>query len=74
MELAYRCRDAPIEFDGHVEMADEGACLRIYTGRGRVRVPLHDSYFAEPLAAAIGGLGAGGSAGKRTLRLELSPH
>lgn len=34
--------------------------MRLYTERGRVRIPLSDSYFAEPLAAALSGKQGGG--------------
>jgi hypothetical protein len=37
-----------------VEFAEDGRCLRLYTDKGRVKVPLTDSYFAEPLAKLFG--------------------
>ena len=54
MELGYRCRDKPTIFRGQVEFAEDGRCLRLYTDKGRVKVPLTDSYFAEPLAKLFG--------------------
>ncbi|KAJ1448092.1 hypothetical protein M885DRAFT_156967 [Pelagophyceae sp. CCMP2097] len=53
MELAHRCRAAPRVYSGKLEVGDEGACLLVHTEKRRVRVPLHDSYFAEPIAAAV---------------------
>ena len=38
-----------------MEFAEDGRCLRLYTDKGRVKVPLTDSYFAEPLAKLFGG-------------------
>lgn len=82
MELAYRCRAAPMRFAGSVEISDEGEVLRVHVeakpltpfspyvtphfpyistvsssqfdnqGR-RVRIPLHDNFFAEPLVEAL---------------------
>ena len=61
MELAYRCREAPTVFRGRVETDEEspmgGASLLVYAEKRRVRVPLHDSFFAEPMAALFGGDG-----------------
>ena len=37
-----------------MEFAEDGRCLRLYTDKGRVKVPLTDSYFAEPLAKLFG--------------------
>ena len=54
LELGYRCRDKPTLFRGKVEFAEDGRCLRLYTDKGRVKVPLTDSYFAEPLAKLFG--------------------
>ena len=64
MELAYRCRDAPAIFTGQVDLDDEGRCLRVYTHKGRVRVPLHDTFFAEPIAASF-------DDGGQQVRIEL---
>ena len=40
MELAYRCRDAPQQFEGEVEVDEDGTFILVYTDRGRVRIPL----------------------------------
>jgi len=48
MELAYRCRDAPQQFEGKVEVDEDGTFILVYTDRGRVRIPLQ-----------VGGLGFG---------------
>ena len=54
MELAYGCRTAPRVYRGRVEADDEmGLCLLVETEKRRVRVPLHDSYFAEPIVDAV---------------------
>ncbi|KAJ1630728.1 hypothetical protein T492DRAFT_1116316 [Pavlovales sp. CCMP2436] len=60
-ELAYRCRETPMLSSGRVELGEDGKCICVHTERGRVRVPLDDSYFVEPLAALLGrAAGAGG--------------
>ena len=53
MELAYSCRNAPRVYDGRIETDDEGLCLLVHTEKRRVRIPLHDSYFAEPIVDAV---------------------
>ena len=59
MELAYRCRETPSIFRGRVEVDDEeGTSLLVYTDKRRVRVPLHDTYFAEPLKELFDSLAA----------------
>ena len=55
MELAHACRKEPKTFACRVETDEDGTALRVYTERGRVKVPLRDSYFAEPLAAHFAG-------------------
>jgi hypothetical protein len=72
MELAYRCRDAPLLYRGRVDVDEEfgGLCLLLYTDRGRFRIPLSDSYFAEPLAGALRDT-EGGEAGVGEVVLEL---
>ena len=76
MELAHRCKEAPTVFRGKVEADDDGSCLFVYTEKRRVRVPLSDTYFAEPLrdlfealAPSHAGQGVGGGgAQQRPLR------
>lgn len=63
-ELAYLCRAQPMVFTGKVEVAEkddssamlsnDGPCLLVYTESRRVRVPLNDSYFADPIANLLG--------------------
>lgn len=63
-ELAYLCRAQPLVFTGKVEIAEkddfsattgnDGPCLLVYTESRRVRVPLNDSYFADPIANLLG--------------------
>jgi len=53
MELAYSCRNAPRVYDGRIETDDEGLCLLVHTEKRRVRIPLHDSYFAEPIVETV---------------------
>mmetsp|Transcript_15421 Transcript_15421/g.23190 ORF Transcript_15421/g.23190 Transcript_15421/m.23190 type:complete len:1435 (-) Transcript_15421:1365-5669(-) len=53
MELAYECRGAAQQFESLIELGEEYASLLVHTPKRRVRVPLHDSYFAEPITAAI---------------------
>jgi hypothetical protein len=71
MELAYRCRDTPLLFRGKVDVDEElgGMCLRLYTDRGRFRVPLSDSYLAEPLTGALRDTGGEGLQGEVVLEL-----
>ena len=67
MELAYACREAPRVIVGTVELSDEGSKLRLDAGRSRVRIALHDNYFAEPLAALVQSSASEGE----SLRLEV---
>jgi len=53
MELAYSCRDRPRVYAGTVEADEDGLCLLVRTEKRRARVPLHDSYFAEPVVDAV---------------------
>ena len=53
MELAYSCRNAPRIYDGRIETDEDGLCLLVHTEKRRARVPLHDSYFAEPIMDAV---------------------
>lgn len=50
MELAYKCRNQPMLFQGKVDVSEDGRSLLVYTEKRRVRVPLHDTYFADPIA------------------------
>ena len=59
MELAYRCKETPTTFTGKIETDEDGTSLLVYTDKRRVRVPLSDTYFAEPLAELFGGASAG---------------
>ncbi|KAJ8604109.1 hypothetical protein CTAYLR_001776 [Chrysophaeum taylorii] len=54
MELAYLCREAPRVYDAYVDLGDDGECVFVRTEKRRFRVPLRDSYFAEPVAKALG--------------------
>ena len=68
MELAYGCRGAPRIYKGRVEADDEkGLCLLVETEKRRARVPLHDSYFAEPIVDAV----RAAADGDRTWDVEL---
>ena len=68
MELAYGCRGAPRVYKGRVEADDErGLCLLVETEKRRARVPLHDSYFAEPIVDAV----RAAADGDRTWDVEL---
>ena len=56
MELAYITRQKPLMFRGKVEVGeasdtigDGGPSLLVFTERRRLRVPLHDSFFADPI-------------------------
>lgn len=73
MELAYRCRDAPLLYRGRVDVDEElgGLCLRLYTDRGRFRIPLSDSYLAEPLTGALREGWEAGGHGTGEIVLEL---
>lgn len=59
-ELAYECRREPMRFDGSIMVTEDGRCIRVHTPRGRLAVPLHDSYFLEPLTGALRGDGLHG--------------
>lgn len=52
MDLAYACREQPRMYIGRVQLGDDGECLFVHTEKRRFRVPLHDNYFAEPIAEA----------------------
>ena len=74
MELAYRCKETPTTFTGKIETDEEGTSLLVYTDKRRVRVPLSDTYFAEPLAELFGDASTGASTGALTgaeMRIEL---
>ena len=70
MELAYRCKETPTTFTGKIETDEEGTSLLVYTDKRRVRVPLSDTYFAEPLAELFGDASTGASTGAE-MRIEL---
>ncbi|KAH8065994.1 hypothetical protein JL722_387 [Aureococcus anophagefferens] len=66
MELAYGCRARRV-YKGRVEADERGLCLLVETEKRRARVPLHDSYFAEPIVDAV----RAAADGDRTWDVEL---
>lgn len=73
MQLAYECRREPKIFEGEVEVGDDGECVFVRTDKRRVRVPLHDSYFAEPITQKVREAQEGRKDEEKrpTLRIEL---